>query len=106
MPTNLYGIGDNYELENSHVLPAMIRKFHETKNSGVNQVVLWGDGFPLWEFLCSDDLADTMVYLMEKKTQRIFATAPEILSTSGAGRSSQLRSLRKPYAPWCMNRNC
>ncbi|GHV26505.1 GDP-L-fucose synthase [Spirochaetia bacterium] len=67
MPTNLYGIGDNYDLENSHVLPAMIRKFHEAKVSGVNQVVLWGDGSPLREFLYSDDLADAVVYLMEQK---------------------------------------
>ena len=63
MPTNLYGIGDNYDLENSHVLPAMIRKFHEAKISGVNQVILWGDGSPLREFLYSDDLADGLVYL-------------------------------------------
>ncbi|MDR3170534.1 MAG: GDP-L-fucose synthase [Treponema sp.] len=67
MPTNLYGIGDTYDLENSHVLPAMIRKFHEAKVSGVNQVVLWGDGSPLREFLYSDDLAHAVVYLMEHK---------------------------------------
>jgi GDP-L-fucose synthase len=67
MPTNLYGIGDNYDLENSHVLPAMIRKFHEAKVTGTNQVVLWGDGSPLREFLYSDDLANAVVYLMEHK---------------------------------------
>jgi GDP-L-fucose synthase len=67
MPTNLYGIGDNYDLENSHVLPAMIRKFHDAKISGRNEVVLWGDGSPLREFLYSDDLAEAVVYLMEKK---------------------------------------
>jgi len=65
MPTNLYGIGDNYDLETSHVLPAMIRKFHEAKISGVHEVVLWGDGTPLREFLYSDDLAVAVVYLME-----------------------------------------
>jgi GDP-L-fucose synthase len=66
MPTNLYGIGDNYDLENSHVLPAMIQKFHEAKVSGKNEVVLWGDGSPLREFLYSDDLASVVVYLMEQ----------------------------------------
>lgn len=63
MPTNLYGPGDTYDLENSHVLPAMIRKFHEAKVRGVG-VTLWGDGSPLREFLYSDDLADACVFLM------------------------------------------
>jgi len=67
MPTNLYGPGDNYDLEGSHVLPAMIRKFHEAKVSGTDKVVLWGDGSPFREFLYSDDLADAVVYLMETK---------------------------------------
>jgi GDP-L-fucose synthase len=67
MPTNLYGIGDNYDLENSHVLPALIRKFHEAKVSGSNEVVLWGDGSPLREFLYSDDLASIAVSLMEER---------------------------------------
>jgi len=67
MPTNLYGPGDNYDLAGSHVLPAMIRKFHEAKISGTDKVVLWGDGSPFREFLYSDDLADAVVYLMEKK---------------------------------------
>ena len=67
MPTNLYGKGDNYDLEGSHVLPAMIRKFHEAKVSHSRKVTLWGDGSPLREFLCSDDLADCAVWLMETK---------------------------------------
>lgn len=67
MPTNLYGPGDNYHPENSHVLPALIRKFHEAKTSGKNNVQLWGDGSPYREFLYSDDLADALVYLMETK---------------------------------------
>ena len=67
MPTNLYGPGDNYDFEGSHVLPAMIRKFHEAKISGSDKVVLWGDGSPFREFLYSDDLADAVVYLMENK---------------------------------------
>jgi GDP-L-fucose synthase len=66
MPNNLYGPGDNYDLERSHVLPALIRKFHEAKVSGADRVTLWGDGSPLREFLYSDDLADAVVFLMER----------------------------------------
>jgi GDP-L-fucose synthase len=65
MPTNLYGIGDNYDLEGSHVLPAMIRKFHEAKIAGRN-VTLWGDGSPLREFLWADDLAEACIFLMNE----------------------------------------
>ena len=65
MPTNLYGPGDNYDLETSHVLPAMIRKFDDAKRSGAREVVLWGTGSPKREFLHVDDLADACVFLME-----------------------------------------
>ncbi len=65
MPTNLYGPGDNFDLENSHVLPALIRKFHEAKESGANAVDVWGTGEPLREFLHVDDLADACVFLMQ-----------------------------------------
>jgi GDP-L-fucose synthase len=65
MPTNLYGPGDNFDLETSHVLPAMIRKFHDAKISGSEEVVLWGDGSPLREFLHVDDLANACIYLLE-----------------------------------------
>ena len=65
MPTNLYGPNDNYHLNNSHVLPAMIRKFHEAKVQQVPSVELWGSGTPLREFLHADDLADACCYLME-----------------------------------------
>lgn len=65
MPTNLYGPGDNYHPENSHVLPALIRRFHEAKALGSPQVVVWGTGTPLREFLHVDDLADACVYLMQ-----------------------------------------
>ena len=64
MPTNLYGPNDNFDLENSHVLPAMIRKFHEAKISNQNEVVVWGTGAPKREFLYVDDLADACVFLM------------------------------------------
>lgn len=64
MPTNLYGINDNFDLNNSHVLPAMIRKFHEAKMENKPEVVLWGTGRVLREFLYVDDLADALVHLM------------------------------------------
>ncbi|MCE9551576.1 MAG: GDP-L-fucose synthase [Betaproteobacteria bacterium] len=64
MPTNLYGPGDNYEPNNSHVLPALIRKFHEAKNSSAPNVTVWGTGTPRREFLYSDDMADACVYLI------------------------------------------
>jgi len=64
MPTNLYGENDNYDLENSHVLPALIRKFHEAKESGAPIVKLWGSGSPKREFLYADDLANACVHLM------------------------------------------
>ncbi len=65
MPTNLYGPHDNYDLNNSHVMPAMIRKFHEAKVSGADHVELWGTGSPLREFLYVDDMADACVFLLE-----------------------------------------
>jgi GDP-L-fucose synthase len=65
MPTNMYGPGDNFELENSHVLPALIRKFHDAKTSGADSVTLWGTGTPKREFLHSDDLGRACVFLLE-----------------------------------------
>jgi GDP-L-fucose synthase len=65
MPTNLYGPHDNYDLKNSHVLPALIRKFHEAKEQGVAEVEVWGTGTPRREFLHVDDLADACFYLLE-----------------------------------------
>ena len=66
MPTNLYGPGDSYDLNNSHVLPALIRKMHEAKERGDTEAVLWGTGKPRREFMYSDDLADAGVFLMER----------------------------------------
>ena len=65
MPTNLYGPNDNYDLQSSHVLPALIRKFHEAKRSGAPNVTMWGTGSPLREFLHVDDLADACYFLMQ-----------------------------------------
>lgn len=72
MPTNLYGPNDNYDLQNSHVLPAMIRKFHEAKLAGNAQVELWGTGSPMREFLHADDLAEACVFLMENYSENQF----------------------------------
>ena len=65
MPTNLYGTNDNYDLVNSHVLPAMIRKFHEAKEKSASEMTLWGTGSPMREFLHADDLAEACLFLME-----------------------------------------
>ncbi|MEM7648790.1 MAG: GDP-L-fucose synthase [Cyanobacteria bacterium P01_A01_bin.70] len=65
MPTNLYGVNDNFDLNNSHVLPALMRKFHEAKVNQANTVTVWGTGEPLREFLYVDDLADALIYLMK-----------------------------------------
>ena len=67
MPTNLYGPGDNYDLKTSHVLPALIRKFHEAKKNKLDQVIIWGTGKPLREFLHVDDLAEAVLFSLENK---------------------------------------
>jgi GDP-L-fucose synthase len=66
MPTNLYGSGDNYDLENSHVLPALLRKFYEAKKHGNNEVVVWGTGSPRREFMHCEDLADALVFILKE----------------------------------------
>ncbi|WDF68553.1 GDP-L-fucose synthase [Sphingobacterium oryzagri] len=72
MPTNLYGINDNYHPENSHVLPALIRKFHEAKIHGQPAVIVWGTGRPLREFLYADDLGEACLFLMEHYSEEQF----------------------------------
>jgi GDP-L-fucose synthase len=99
MPTNLYGINDNFHPENSHVLPALIRKFHEAKLSNAESISIWGTGNPRREFLHSDDLADAVLFLMENyndseivnvgcgedQTIRVLAeTISEVVGYSGA----------------------
>jgi len=69
MPTNLYGYNDNYHPQNSHVLPALIRRFHEAKVNGTPEVTIWGSGTPMREFLFADDLADACFYLMENHNE-------------------------------------
>ena len=72
MPTNLYGQGDNYHLQNSHVIPGMIHKFEDAKNSGASVVQLWGSGKPLREFMYVDDLADACIFLMNHYNEKLF----------------------------------
>ncbi len=72
MPTNLYGLNDNYDLQSSHVLPALIRKFHEAKVQGAPHVVCWGTGAPLREFLYADDLARACLFLMQNYSEEQF----------------------------------
>jgi len=72
MPTNLYGPGDNYDLETSHVLPALLQKFHDAKINNKNEVVLWGSGKPLREFLHVDDLAFAVIFAIENKLSDSF----------------------------------
>ncbi len=93
MPTNLYGIGDNYELQGSHVFPAMIRKFHEAKTSKKDVVRLWGDGTPLREFLFADDLADAVVYLMENKNAEDLRTSAGDFVNVGTGVECTIKEL-------------
>ncbi len=86
MPTNLYGPNDNYDLATSHVLPALIRKAHEAKQGGASELVVWGSGSPLREFLYVDDLADACVFLMERGVS-------EGLFNIGCGCDTSIRDL-------------
>ncbi len=88
MPTNLYGPNDNYDLNNSHVLPALLRKFIEAKNNGDNSVTLWGNGTPLREFLHVDDLANACLFLMKSYNEK------EILNI-GVGEDISILDLAK-----------
>lgn len=86
MPTNLYGVGDNYHPEHSHVIPGLIRRFHEAKINGTKEVVCWGDGSARREFLFNDDLADACIFLMNK------VDAPE-LTNIGVGEDMTIKEL-------------
>ena len=86
MPTNLYGTHDNFDLKSSHVLPAMIRKFHEAKNNSNSDVMLWGSGTPMREFLFVDDMAEAVVYALENEL-------PEYLYNVGTGEDLTIKEL-------------
>ena len=91
MPTNLYGPNDNYHLEHSHVLPALIRRFHEAKVQGLKEVICWGDGSPLREFLYVDDLANLCVFLMNHYSGNETVNA-------GTGRELTIKELTEKVA--------
>ncbi len=91
MPTNLYGPGDNYHPENSHVVPALIRRFHEAKEAGAQSVTVWGTGTPRREFLYADDLADACVHLMKTYSD-------EGLVNIGVGADVSIRELAEAVA--------
>ena len=96
MPTNLYGPNDNYDLNNSHVLPALIRKMHEAKQCGSKEVVVWGSGTPRREFLYSDDMADACLYLLEQPEERLkslFNDEKPPLVNVGCGEDLTIREL-------------
>lgn len=86
MPTNLYGIHDNFDLTSSHVLPAMMRKFHEAKENNNAVVTLWGTGNPMREFLCVDDMAQAVVFALENKL-------PDYLYNVGSGEDLSIKEL-------------
>jgi len=97
MPTNLYGPGDNYDLENSHVIPALIRKVHEAKERGEKQVVIWGTGTARREFLYSDDAADACIFLMnlpDEHSQALMgkAQSPPLINV-GVGKDLTIQEL-------------
>jgi GDP-L-fucose synthase len=101
IPTNLYGPGDNYDLNNSHVLPALIRKMHEAKISGAAEVVLWGSGKPRREFLYADDLANALVFLATLDDERynaLVAPAQCPLINVGTGADLTIRELAETIA--------
>jgi GDP-L-fucose synthase len=96
MPTNLYGPNDNFDLENSHVLPALIRKFHEAKERGAKEVVIWGTGNPKREFLHVDDMAEACAFLMglsEDEYRSLVTRHPSLLFNVGTGKDVTIREL-------------
>ena len=101
MPTNLYGPNDNYDLNNSHVLPALIRKMHEAKQSGAKEVVVWGTGTPKREFLYSEDMADACIYLLEQdeaKLASLFNEDTPPLVNIGCGEDLTIKELAEMVA--------
>jgi GDP-L-fucose synthase len=93
MPTNLYGPGDHFDLKGSHVLPALIRKFHEAKISGSKQVEIWGTGTPRREFLHVDDLADACLFLLAHPANSLQSIAPDGILNIGTGEDLEIREL-------------
>ncbi|MDY0232984.1 MAG: GDP-L-fucose synthase [Sulfurimonas sp.] len=97
MPTNLYGPNDNFDLETSHVLPAMMRKMHEAKINDLKEVEIWGTGKPRREFLYSEDMADACVYLMEKIDFKDIVGASALVSAKGEVKTSYSKEIRNTH---------
>jgi len=98
MPTNLYGPHDNFDLAGSHVLPALLRKFHEAKKDNRNSVEIWGTGVPKREFLHVDDLAEACVFLMHRSTHTVTEVAPDSVINIGVGEDISIRELAEMIA--------
>lgn len=92
MPTNSYGPNDNYDLETSHVLPALIRKFHDAKINNSDSVILWGTGNPLREFIYVDDIADAVVFIMDLDFNELYQSGISQLNV-GSGKEISIRNL-------------
>lgn len=96
MPTNLYGPGDNFDLATSHVLPALVAKFHEAKGEAGRQdapVTLWGSGTPRREFMISDDLADACFFVLQQPKEVLYQAAPDGVLNVGTGEDIEIRAL-------------
>src|SRR5260370_18660487 len=97
MPTNLYGPGDNYHSENSHVIPGLLRRFHEAKQSAAAEVLIWGTGAPMREFLYVDDMAEACLHIMELDNETYARNTQPMLShiNIGTGEDLAIRDLAK-----------
>lgn len=100
MPTNLYGPNDNFHPENSHVIPALLRRFHDAVEQGIEEVVIWGSGTPMREFLHVDDMANASVHIMELDQQQYAAHTQTMLShiNVGTGQDCTIRELAETVA--------
>jgi GDP-L-fucose synthase len=100
MPTNLYGINDNFHPENSHVIPALIRRFHDAKQAAAPSVTVWGTGRPMREFLYVDDMADASVFVMNLSTETYQRETQPMLShiNVGTGQDCSIRELAETIA--------
>lgn len=100
MPTNLYGPGDNFHPQNSHVLPALMRRFHEAARDELDEVVIWGTGAPMREFLHVEDMAKASLFVMDLPMEVYAANTQEMLShiNVGTGRDVSIRTLAQMIA--------
>ena len=93
MPTNLYGVNDNFHPENSHVIPALIRRFHEAKVNNYDEVIIWGDGTPMREFLYVDDMADASIFVLSLSKEKYYSILSPSQTHINAGTSTDISIL-------------